>query len=198
MLFGDWMRQTFLKPPKPGTEVQAAPAARPVEELEATVRSADDKERLIGLIAAPIAAAIGILVITALVANDPPAYKDGHANKLHVSVSLYHELTLVLLALSVLILLTSLLRKRLFIGITLALFGLAIFNLHYWGFGIPFVLAGAWYLVRAYRVQRELKEATGDVPARGSSAFSGRPRQNKRYTPPASRGRTRAVQGRSG
>ena len=42
-----------------------------------------------------------------------------------------------------------------------ALYGLAVFNLHWWGFGVPFVLVGAWYLVRAYRAQRALKEATG-------------------------------------
>ena len=33
-----------------------------------------------------------------------------------------------------------LLRKRLFLGIATALYGLAIFNLHYWGFGIPFIM----------------------------------------------------------
>ena len=46
----------------------------------------------------------------------------------------------MILGLSVLILVSSLLRKRLFQGITMALYGLAVFNLHYWGFGIPFVL----------------------------------------------------------
>ena len=44
---------------------------------------------------------------------------------------------------------TSLLRKRLFQGITLAIYGLGVVDLHYWGFGIPFLIAGAWYLVRA-------------------------------------------------
>ncbi len=36
-------------------------------------------------------------------------------------------------------------RKRLFMGILAAMYGLAIFNLHYWGFGVPFVMVGAWY-----------------------------------------------------
>ena len=60
---------------------------------------------------------------------------------------------------AVLILVSSLLRKRLFQGITLALYGLAVFNLRFWGFGVPFLLAGAWYLVRAYRLQQALKRA---------------------------------------
>ena len=90
---------------------------------------------------------------------------------------------------SVLILVSSLLRKRLFQGITMALFGLAVFNLRFWGFGVPFLLAGAWYLVRAYRLQQALKRAQGDAPSppprNGSRPANGaRPRPNKRYTPP--------------
>jgi hypothetical protein len=62
------------------------------------------------------------------------------------------------------------------------LYGLAVFNLHYWGFGVPFLLVGAWYLVRAYRFQQELKKTEVGTPrARANGA---RPRSNKRYTPP--------------
>ena len=115
--------------------------------MRLAVRSATDKERLIGLLAAPLGAAIGILVITALIDNDPPAHlKNGQLNRLHVSLSVYHELFFVLLGLSILILVMAMLRKRLFLGITMALYGLAVFNLHYWGFGVPFILAGAWLL----------------------------------------------------
>ena len=71
---------------------------------------------------------------------------------------------------AVLILVTSLLRKRLFQGITLAIYGLGVVNLHYWGFGIPFLMAGAWYLVRSYRLQQALKRAGG----------GGSPRQPRR------------------
>ena len=53
-------------------------------------------------------------------------------------------------------------------GIALCLYGLAVFNLHYWGFGVPFLMAGAWYLVRAYRLQQELKRAEAAGP--GASA----------------------------
>ena len=78
------------------------------------------------------------------------------------------------------------LRKRLFQGITLALFGLAIFQLHYtyFGFAAPFLLAGAWYLMRAYRLQQELKraEAAGPraprpKPSPGSNGARPRPQQ---------------------
>ena len=78
-----------------------------------------------------------------------------------------------------------------FLGIALALYGLAVFNLHYWGFGVPFLLAGAWYLVRAYRLKQELKRVGGSGASSGgrtrqiSAASGARPRPNKRYTPPA-------------
>jgi|SRR5579872_329989 len=185
----DRLRRALLKPGDSDAE-PAGPTTTPnADELRAALRSADDKERLIGLIAAPFAAAIAILVVGALVSHDPTALlKDGQVNKLHVGVSLYETLLVSLLVLSVLMLVTAMLRKRLFLGITTALYGLAVFNLHYWGFGVPFVLVGAWLLVRAYRFQRDLKLATADE----GSAWSGspRPRANKRYTPPAAaRGR---------
>ena len=187
----DRMSSTFLKPPKPG----AAPAdvvPDSVEELEATIKYANDKERIIGLIAAPVAAAIGFIITTVLISNDPaPLLADGKPNKLHVSVGLYHEVLIALLALSVVMMITALLRKRLFLGIVTALFGLTVFNLHYWGFGVPFLMCGSWLLVRSYRLQRALREATGDVQPRsgGGARATGsgsRPRANKRYTPPTS------------
>jgi hypothetical protein len=86
-------------------------------------------------------------------------------NRLHVSLSLYHDLGAVLIGLSVLVLVVAMFRKRLYLGISMALYGLAVFNLHYWGFGVPFIMGGAWLLVRAYRLQRDLREAT-DEPSR--------------------------------
>ncbi len=119
--------------------------------------------------------------------------KNGTLNPKYVNPSIYHELTLVLLVLAVLMLGLAYYRKRLFLGIVMALYGLGIFNLHYWGFGIPYILAGAWLLVRSYRLQRDLKEATGEGPgsqrgqARGRGPTDkGRPGPNKRYTPPTS------------
>ena len=191
------LRKAILKPPKPGEEgsgqgATAPSAPRSVEQIEETVRKIDDKERIIGLLAAPIAAAIALMVTAALIANDPPAHlKSGQVNPKHVSLTLYHDLTYVLLGLAVAILAAAWFRKRLFLGIVVALYGLALFNLRYWGFGVPFLLVGAWYLVRAFRAQRGLRDATGTSWGSGSSPRrSGRgpsgPKANKRYTPPSS------------
>ena len=158
-----------------------------IPELEAAVKRADDKERVIGLVAAPIAAAIALLVVSALVAHDPAAhYSNGQIDKLHVNPSLYSELGAVTLALALLMLGAAWFRKRILIGVAMALYGLSIFNLHYWGFGFPFILGGAWYLVRAYRLSEKLKHARADQPgSAGSGSAASRPAPSKRYTPPA-------------
>jgi len=95
------------------------------------------------------------------------------------------------LGMAVLILVMAWLRKRLFLGILLAMFGLGIFNLRFWGFGIPFLFAGAWLLVRAYRLQKKLRLAGGGSAStygppnsRLPSTGGVLPRPNKRYTPP--------------
>ena len=177
-----WQRLKYtIVQPDDDDKAEAAADDRTVEELEAAIRSSDDKERAIGLIAAPLAAIVGIIVSSATIQN---------ARNHHDSTTVFVELTYVILGLAVLILVTSLLRKRLFQGITLALYGLAVFNLRFWGFGVPFLLAGAWYLVRAYRLQQALKRAEGNTGtraprAKGSAPTNGaRPRPNKRYTPP--------------
>jgi len=156
---------------------------RPVDEVEAEISRSNDKERVIGLIAAPVAAIVGLVISSASV---------NYAQSHNQSTGVYEKLTYVLLALAVLILLASWLRKRLFQGITLALFGVAIFQLHYSyvGFALPFILFGAWYLLRAYRLQQELKraEAAGPSaprPKASPGATAPRPRRNKRYTPPS-------------
>jgi hypothetical protein len=163
---------------KPATEGPTT-----VPELEAAVARADDKERLVGLLAAPLAAAIGLLVSGSLIANDPKALlSNGQIDKAHVAPSLYLELGGVAVALGMLMLVLALLRKRLYLGITMALYGLTIFNLHFWGFGLPYVMAAAWLLVRAYRLQSKLKEAK----AAAGAATPGRALPNKRFTPPVS------------
>ncbi len=155
---------------------------RSTDEIEGEIARSNDKERLIGLIIAPVAAIVGLLITSASIDN---ARNHGQ------SVGVYEELTYVLLGLAVLILVSSLLRKRLFQGITVALFGVAVFQLKYSyiGFAAPFVLFGAWYLVRSYRLQQALKNA---VPGQGGPAHATRTngtgppraRANKRYTPP--------------
>jgi hypothetical protein len=154
---------------------------RSIDEIEGDLRRSNDKERAIGLVVAPIAAIVGLVISSASINN---ARSHGQ------SVGVYDELTYVLLGLAVLILVSSLLRKRLFQGITIALFGVAVFQLKYSyvGFAAPFVLVGAWYLVRAYRLQQALRRAEAGQggssrPTRASGSAS-RARPNKRYTPP--------------
>ena len=183
----DRLRRALLKPEDPARPSRPPSPARAasVEELEAAVRYADDKERLIGLLAAPVSAAIGVIVTSALISNDPTGSR-------HVAVGVYHELEIVLLVLALAMLTLALRRRRLLLGVVMALYGLTLFNMHYLGFGVPFLIAGSWYLVRAYRAQRELREATGDGrvgPAgpgtgRGPTWRSARPRPSSRYTPP--------------
>lgn len=181
------LNRLILKPVDPAKAASSPAAAKAsVEELEEANRWATDKERLIGLVTAPIGALIAFLVIHADIDNDPVQYlKSGATNPKYTSVSLYHELLLVLLALCVLLMAAAWFRKRLYMGVLAALYGLAIFNLHWWGFGVPFVLVGAWYLVRAYRSQRDLKEARAVAERYG--ALGPPPASSKRYTPPVPR-----------
>jgi hypothetical protein len=183
MTFWQRLKYSMVRPDDDPKEVKEV-EIRPVEEIQADIARSNDKERAIGLVAAPVAAFIGLLIGNASV---------NYAKSHNLSTSVYDKLTYVLLGLSVLVLLTSWLRKRMFQGITLALYGLAIFQLHYtyFGFAAPFLLAGAWYLIRAWRLQQELKvaEAAGPQAPRPKGATTNaaapRPRRNKRYTPPS-------------
>jgi hypothetical protein len=166
---GERFRAALLKPVEPSVaDVSSDPMNH--EELREAASSMTDKERLIGLVAAPVAAFLTFVVTAALVSNDPAEHlKSGRLNPAHVSVSMYHSLEIVLLGVSLTILLASMMRKRLVAGIATALFGLGIFNLHYWGFGVPFVMVGAWLLVRSYRLQQQLKLAAADAAAAASA-----------------------------
>jgi hypothetical protein len=180
------VRYTMVKPDDSGKVKEEEPQLSR-EELEATIARADDKERNIGLVAAPIGAIITLFISADLI---------HHAQQAGQSTSVYQTLTFVLLGMAALILVGSWLRKRLILGIVMALFGLGIFNLHYWGFGVPFLMAGgSWYLVRAWRLNSKLKLAGGGsgrsysppnskVAPRGLPSAGGvLPRPNKRYTP---------------
>jgi hypothetical protein len=182
-----WERLKYAMVRPDDEPADSAPAGdRSAEEVRAVMRRADDKERAVELIAAPVSAAISFIVITALIDRNSVV-----GARHFTPASTYRELLLVLLALSVLMLVTALMRKRLFLAISMALYGVALFQLGWLGFAVPFVLAGAWYLVRSYRLQQELRRAEPeDVrPARAtrsSPAGNGvRARPNKRYTPPA-------------
>ncbi len=196
-----WQRFTsrislFMLKPSRGADPSDETSPKPettepttIPEIEAAIKRADDKERIIGLLAAPVAAAIALLVVAALVAHDPSAtYTNGQIDKLHVNPHLYVELGGVTLALALLMLGAAWYRKRLLLGIAMALYGLSIFNLHYWGFGLPFILGGAWYLVRSYRLSEKLKHAKAGDPIggpRGRGQATSRSQPSKRYTPPA-------------
>lgn len=185
MTLWERLKYSMVKPDDDAGAAKEVAPDRDLDTVRAEVRRSNDKERAIGLVAAPVAAIVGIAISTATL---------DYAKTHHESLTVYKELTYVLLGLAVLILVASLLRKRLFQGITLALFGVAIFQLKYTylGFAAPFILAGAWYLVRGYRLQQELKrvEAAGGGggrvrPNRASpTGMPARPRPNKRYTPP--------------
>jgi len=156
-----------------------------VPELEEAIRRCDDKERAIGLIAAPIAAAIAFLVTSSLVHNDPAALlSNGAVNPHHTNPTLYTELGLLTVVLALVMLGGAWFRKRLAIGIASALYGLSFFNLHYWGFGIPYIMIGSWYMVRAYRLSQKLKLAKAEDEPTSGPARAPSP-SNKRYTPPA-------------
>jgi hypothetical protein len=184
---GERLKSAIVKPVEPGAAAKAKAANKSlsVEELEDAVKYATDKERLTGLLLAPVAAAIGLIIIGTLINNDHKFLSSGAINPKYVNLSLYHTLTYVLLGLSVVMLVSAYFRKRFYLGIAMALYGLSVFNLHYWGFGVPFLLVGAWLLVTSYRLQRDLREATGDSPRRGGGPAprTGRAQPNKRYTP---------------
>lgn len=178
------LKEAFLKPADPDARPSAATAIPETrEELEAANRSANDQERLLGVVAAPLAALVSVLVGGNEISRAIPA-----------DVSIYESLLGVLVVLSVVMLACGLARKRLYLGIVMALFGLAVFNLHFWGFGIPFLLGGSWLLVRAYRLQRALKDLDAGSGPRGGAG----PRASRRYTPPTSRSRPRGGRPRSG
>jgi hypothetical protein len=148
-----------------------------VEGLEEAIARADDKERLIGLIAAPVAGGIGLLVSQSMAAHGTTKAASSTAQVLALS----------LLVLAAAMLASAWFRKRLYLGIAMCLWGLSIFNLHFWGFGVPYLLFGSWFLVRAYRLQQKLKLARGDdgsVRPRGSGGSTAPARPSKRYTPP--------------
>ncbi len=175
------IKYTMVKPDDETGPKKAVADDRPVEELEELIAVCDDRERAVGLIAAPVAALITFIIVDAQVHHDP------------TNQSEYHTLELVLLGMALLILVSAWLRRRVFMGITMALFGVGVFNLKFWEFGFPFVFAGAWYLVRAYRLQSELRrsEAAGNYespPVKGPSPPGSRngakARPSKRYTPP--------------
>ncbi len=150
------MKYTLVRPDDEPSERSSPADDRHGRRAPGAIHRSDDKERAIGLWRRRSPPSSASLSVTRSINN---------ARTHHQSVEPPTSGSpIVLLGLAVLILVSSLLRKRLFQGITLALFGLAVFQLHYTyiGFAAPFILAGAWYLVRAYRLQQALKQAELD------------------------------------
>ena len=182
-----WERLKYAMVRPDDSDERPAADERSAEELQTSIRWADDRERAVGLIAAPVSALISFIVIGADVNRNSSATT---APKNFVPASTYHWVLLVFLALSVIMLVSAWWRKRMLLAISLALYGVGLFQLGWLGFAVPFVLAGAWYLVRAFRLQQAFKKAEAEeVSPKRSSARTGngaRPkaRPSRRYTPP--------------
>ena len=195
---GERLRRAALKPAEPDHAPKAPGSVEhlSVEELEHRIKYADDKERLVGLLAAPFAAIIGLIIHSDLIARDHVVRLKGGRLGYQTNPAYYHDMLLVLLVLSVLMVATAWFRKRLFLGVVLVLYGITVFNLrHYFGFAIPYVLAAAWLLVRSFRLQQQLREATTGasggqrVNRGGGRRTSAPPGSSKRYTPPTNQPR---------
>jgi hypothetical protein len=171
----DRLKRAVLKPVD-ADEPTGSDEPQSLEELQAAEKSADDKERIIGLTAAPVAAGIALLEVHNQLIN----------NKAHAGT--YNTLLLILFALAMAMLVGAWFRKRMVMAIAMALYGLSVVNLKLWGFGVPFILIGAWMLVRASRAHRAVKDATGGASASGpSSNGAAAPKPSKRYTPPVTK-----------
>ena len=94
MTFFERLRYTMVKPDDDGKVKRDEPVLSR-EELEATIARADDKERNIALVAAPVGAIIALVISNNLIR---------HAQQTGQSTSTYQTLTFVLLGMAVLML----------------------------------------------------------------------------------------------
>jgi hypothetical protein len=181
------LKYAMVKPDDGDTRTASAPDERSADELKEAIRFADDRERAVGLIAGPVSALISFIVIGADISRNSATTT---APKNFVPASTYHWVLFVFLALAAVILASAWWRKRMALAISLALYGVGLFQLGWLGFAVPFVLAGAWYLVRAFRLQQALKKAEAEEagPVRSTTRVGNgskpRARANRRYTPP--------------
>lgn len=183
-----WERLKYAMVRPDGEDKRPAADERSAEELQYEVRYADDRERAVGLIAGPISVLISFIVIGSDISKNSSLTTTAPKN--YVPASTYHWVLLIFVALAVIMLASAWWRKRMPLAIALALYGVGLFQLGWLGFAVPFVLAGAWYLVRAFRLQQALKKAeaaesaTTRSTARTSNGSKPRARANRRYTPP--------------
>ena len=105
-------------PACPGSAIETgADGPTTVAELEEAVSRADDKERLIGLLAAPIAAMIGLLVTGSRLASDPKAAGQRPTQPAARSSSTLVEFGAIAVVLGLVMLASAWFRKRLYLGI---------------------------------------------------------------------------------
>ncbi|HUE08969.1 MAG TPA: hypothetical protein VMP41_16185 [Acidimicrobiales bacterium] len=182
------LKYAMVKPDDDADARRVAPDERSAEELQYAIHYADDRERAVGLIAGPVSALISFIVIGSMINRNSNLQTTAAKN--YVPASTYHWVLLVFLALAAVILVSAWWRKRMAMAISLALYGVGLFQLGWLGFAVPFVLAGAWYLVRAFRLQQAFKKAeaeeggTSRSTARTNNGSKPRARANRRYTPP--------------
>ena len=103
---GERLSGAVLKPANPDSPTATPPRSpRRSRTLEHAVRYADDTERLIGLVAAPLSAVIALVVVSNQITHDAK----------HTST--YHGLELMFLVMALLVMAAAWYRKRLFMGI---------------------------------------------------------------------------------
>jgi hypothetical protein len=130
------------------------------EELEHSIKHIDDRERLMGMLMAPLGLGIG----TFLLVNVPAT--TAHRAKGQLSHATLVTLGVATLIISVVVFVAALTRRRSFLGFSLVFLGLPV------GFPllVPFWIVGGWIILRSYRWQRELTALGGGPAARGRAA----------------------------
>lgn len=220
--FGTRLRDSLLKPkpaPKRGANGKVPTKQDPFPdktsaELKRWLKHLDDQERMLTLVAAPLAAVISVAGIFYRLGSNPAAGKTGY-----IAPSTIMTLGGVGVALAIAVLAGGLTRRRSFAVFALFFAGFPIsFTLGIFGV-LPFWGLGFWLFQRSSKMQRSLthrgdhprqqrgrgggtgRASGGRTSAGRAGATSGRsrgkkapepagPTPNKRYTPPKPREET--------
>jgi hypothetical protein len=151
-----------------------SPSGMSKEELEYSIKRIDDRERLMGMLMAPL----GLGIATFLLINAPPM--TAHRAKGQLSHATLVTLGVSALIISVVVFVAALTRRRSFLGFSLVFLGLPV------GFPllVPFWIVGGWMILRAYRWQRELGALGGGPAARGRATTSSKQNGDGRRASP--------------
>jgi hypothetical protein len=184
------LRDAFLKPAQStsarSTSAQSKPAQRGApsgmtkEELTHVIKRLEDRERTMAFFAAPLGAAVGILLTVVTLHTNPPLHAKNH---LSTSLIVFEGGARILLA--GVVALAAWTRRRSFVAFALLFLGTSMAG----GliFALPFWALGIWLIFRVFKWQKELATMTGGTAARGRSQPAARPRSQ-----PAARGREAA------